>query len=120
MAEKYFGSFGGREDMASSFLNGSYSKDWTVPEDFPSEESILFASYGGACYEGDAVVLFEQDGKLFEVRGSHCSCYGLEGQWEPTETSWEELKMRPTDGRYHFLIDHDGEAVEAFRQLVKR
>ena len=44
--------------------------------------NILFASYGQGGYEGDAWVLFEEDGKLFEVNGGHCSCYGLEGQWE--------------------------------------
>ena len=32
------------------------------------------------------------DGKLYEVHGSHCSCYGFEGQFEPEETSIEYLK----------------------------
>lgn len=31
------------------------------------------------------------DGKLYEVHGSHCSCYGFEGQWEPTETTGKYL-----------------------------
>jgi hypothetical protein len=26
--------------------------------------------------------------------GIVCSCYGLEGQWEPEETTWEALAMR--------------------------
>jgi hypothetical protein len=55
---------------------------------------ILFASYMYESYSGNAFVLFEQDGKLYEVHGGHCSCYGLEGQWEPEETALESLKLR--------------------------
>jgi hypothetical protein len=60
--------------------------------------NILFASYGYKNYSGDAWVLFEQNGKLFEVNGSHCSCYGLEGQWEPEEVSLKELEHRLIEG----------------------
>jgi hypothetical protein len=28
------------------------------------------------------------------VNGSHCSCHGLEGQWEPEETSMKALEHR--------------------------
>lgn len=54
--------------------------------------NVLFASYGDANYSGDAFVLFEKDGRLYEVNGSHCSCYGLEGQFESEETSLEYLE----------------------------
>lgn len=53
---------------------------------------ILWAEYDMDGYEGSAFVLFRKDGKLYRVDGSHCSCYGLEGQWLPEETSWEVLK----------------------------
>ena len=59
---------------------------------------VLFASYEYAGYEGDAFVLFRKDGKLYEVNGSHCSCYGLEGQWEPEETTIEALEHRLKEG----------------------
>lgn len=59
---------------------------------------ILLASYTNECYEGDAFVLFERDGKLFEVNGGHCSCFGLEGQWEPEETTKEALIHRLDKG----------------------
>lgn len=62
------------------------------------ENNILFASYGTDNYSGDAFVLFEKDGKLYEVNGSHCSCYGLEGQFEPEETTLEAIEMRLTKG----------------------
>ena len=44
---------------------------------------ILLAWYGSGGYDGTAFVLCRDriTGCLFEVNGSHCSCYGLEGQW---------------------------------------
>ena len=65
-----------------------------------SDINILFASYGCANYEGDAFVLFEKEGKLYEASGSHCSCYGLEGQFNPTETTIEELAFRLKNGSF--------------------
>ena len=61
--------------------------------------NILFASYGCANYEGDAFVLFEKEGKIFEVNGGHCSCYGLEGQFSPEETTLEALNHRLVNGK---------------------
>ena len=83
-----------------------YLNDWQESKevgmcgDFQIEESalnglnILLATYTYEDYNGDAFVLFEKDGKLFEVNGGHCSCYGLEGQWEPEETTSEALLTR--------------------------
>lgn len=65
-----------------------------------ADVNILFASYGCASYSGDAWVLFSQDNKLYEVRGSHCSCYGLENQWEPEEVLLKELENRLTKGTF--------------------
>jgi hypothetical protein len=61
--------------------------------------TVLLASYETASYEGYAFVLFERDRKLYEVNGSHCSCYGLEGQWEPEETTVEALRRRMEEGK---------------------
>lgn len=61
---------------------------------------ILLASYSYENYYGDAFVLFKRDGKLWEVNASHCSCYGLEGQWEPEETSVESIERRISTGRF--------------------
>lgn len=61
---------------------------------------ILFAGYYGG-YEGEAFVLFAKGGKLYEVYGSHCSCYGLENQWEPEVCVLKEIIKR-IDTDYHF------------------
>ena len=61
--------------------------------------NILFASYGSGNYEGDAFVLFERDGKLYEVNGSHCSCHGLEGGFAEEETTIEAIAHRLIKGK---------------------
>lgn len=87
------------------FLNNWSSQD-EVYNDFDvkvDNANILFASYGYECYSGDAFVLLDMCGNLYEVNGGHCSCYGLEGQWEPEETSLEALRYRLTNG--HMGVD---------------
>ena len=92
------------------FLN-----DWTDVEgllkDFEIDSlgdnvKILIASYTYEDYNGDAFVLFEQDGLLYEVNGGHCSCYGLEDQWEPELTTVEAIRKR-IDSEY-FSSYHGG------------
>lgn len=65
-----------------------------------SDTHILFASYGSANYSGDAWVLFEKSGELFEVNGGHCSCYGLEGQWNPEKVTLNALEHRLIEGTF--------------------
>lgn len=63
-------------------------------------DNILFAAYDIEYYSGEAFVLFERDGVLYEVNGSHCSCYGLEGQWEEEETTLDALVYRLINGTF--------------------
>jgi|SRR5579859_830434 len=77
--------------------------------------NILLAWYGyGSCC-GSSFVLYEKNGKLYEVNGSHCSCMGLEGQWEPEETLWAALAMRKLDSE----DEGSGEAQELLQKLVQ-
>lgn len=62
--------------------------------------NVLFGSYSYENYSGDAWVLVEENGKLFEVNGSHCSCYGLEQQWEKEEVCLPELEQRIVKGTF--------------------
>jgi hypothetical protein len=81
---------------------------------FPKARDIIIAVYETEPYEGTAMVLFEQDGKLFEVHASHCSCMGLEGQWGAEETTWEALKMRQPG---YMLLAPVAELVRKRRKL---
>lgn len=47
------------------------------------EPDRVFAVYDTPSYEGYATVVFRRGRQWFHASGSHCSCYGLEGQWKP-------------------------------------
>ena len=80
-----------------SVFDGDFDDEQDVMGAFQVDENelkgafILYANYDIDGYEGSAFVLFSRDGQLYEVHGSHCSCYGLEGQWEPEETTVDAL-----------------------------
>jgi hypothetical protein len=128
VTKKIFGRWANYREMQESWVKGYYDyeandyKRNPLPDNFPSEDSVLFASYGGVYYEGDAIVIYRQDDALYEVHGSHCSCYGLEDQWKPEETTVAALAMRERQtGKteyFFFLRDHEGEAQEAYWSLV--
>ena len=88
--------------MSGKFLTG-YDDAAAVFDDFrvaPEDRigaDILYAHYENEDWCGSAIVVFRQDGALFCVEGSHCSCNGLADQWEPTRTTVAALRMMPKD-----------------------
>ena len=83
--QRFFGDFSDSGDVFNAF---------SVDDREGCE--ILAAEYEMDGYEGSASVLFRKDGKLFEVYVSHCSCYGLEGCWQPEPVVEAELRERAT------------------------
>lgn len=78
-----------------NFTNKSdLAREFSIDESELENCNIVFAAYTYEDYSGSAFVLFMKDGKLYEVNGSHCSCHGLEGQWQPEETFMEAIRMR--------------------------
>lgn len=85
-----------------------FLRDWSslagMAKDFEIEGlphiDVVLASYTSDGYEGSAFVLFYDHDKqgYFEVHGGHCSCYGLEGQWEPEPCSYASLMHRLDSG----------------------
>jgi hypothetical protein len=92
--------------------------DWdTVRSEFRDgvpevEPTHVYADYDYDDYSGWAIVAYTNDGKTFYVNeGSHCSCYGLEGQWDPTEMTTPALEK---------MWLHRGEgALRAWFEAVK-
>lgn len=87
----YHNEFSCWADVVRDFSEGLPGFQWGssvksikgAPAEEPEE--VLWADYEIDGYEGSALVIYRQGNKVFEVSGSHCSCYGLEGQWEPEE-----------------------------------
>ncbi len=77
------GEFADAEDVFSSFQ---------VPSGDREGVRVLYADYDCHDYEGSAFVFFLQKGKFYTVSGSHCSCYGLEDQWDPEEITIAEIR----------------------------
>lgn len=88
MENVYFGEFAGVDDMLEQFEIESAVLDGL---------EILHAHYSNENYEGNAFVLYRKDNKLYEVNADHCSCYGLERQWDPEETTAEAVSLRSFD-----------------------
>ena len=83
--------------------------------EFP--DGLLYARYDEGCYEGSAFLLFKTDGKFYEVNASHCSCYGLEGQFDLEETTLEALLHRAQGGRFTYEESTDKEIKELILNL---
>lgn len=90
----------GREFGEAPPFGGWGRRVKSVPGAPQAEPDVVFhASYDQEDYEGSALVVYRQGERYFVVEGSHCSCYGLEGQWEPEEydrdtliAAWERVK----------------------------
>ncbi len=104
--------------MKAPVLLGLFKRIEDIEREFEcqisSDISIIFAQYDIDGYEGDAHVVYEQAGKLYEVYGGHCSCYGLEGQWLPEKTMIDAIKMRKHPYRYELNT-----ALDAWFNLEK-
>jgi hypothetical protein len=84
-------------EAVKEFTDETYGRDpmdGVKAEDMVKDMDWLFGSYTYESYSGDAFMLFKKDEKIFEVSGGHCSCYGLEGQWKPEETTLETISHR--------------------------
>ena len=69
--------------------------------DAPEPFKVLLADYSYEDYSGDAIVLWQEaDGRIGYVSGGHCSCHGLEGQWDPEIHTADEIRQMIERGHY--------------------
>lgn len=106
--EKYLGNWSSKSDMCNDF-----------GIDLGEDVHIIIASYDTPEYEGYAFVLYEQNGKLYEVNGSHCSCFGLEDQWEPEETTIQAIKHIYENGsKWSSFNSYCGDNCNELREVI--
>lgn len=91
----YLGDWDGVDDMLRDF-----AVDKSVLEGY----QVIVAAYTYECYSGSAFVLLKKGHKYYEVHGSHCSCYGLEDQFDIEESSKASLKHRVEQGESYGMF----------------
>ena len=65
---------------------------------------IAYESVGSWGCDSSSFFLFkDKEGKLYEMHGSHCSCYGFEDQFRLEESDAEALKTRASGSKYGFF-----------------
>lgn len=92
------GEFLPREEQVSEYRQYFDSRyDYEARKDIevemPSNLIIFWSRYTYENYSGDGEVWgFNTDNEMFfNVSGSHCSCYGLEGQWDEEYYTYDEM-----------------------------
>lgn len=75
------------------------------------EPKHVFAIYSCDGCDGSALVIVWTCGKLLVVEGAHCSCFGLDGQWLPTEHGKRDIRK--------FLTANSG-LFERFRDDIEK
>ena len=75
---------------------------------------IAYESVGDWGCDSSSFFLLKRksDGLLFEIHGSHCSCYGFEGQLDLEETSIEALKYRAEKADVFYAGGYDYNETE--------
>jgi hypothetical protein len=110
------------EDEVRSHLIGEYE----APSDLVNELDILIAYESVGSWGCDSSSFFllknKETGVLYETHGSHCSCYGFEGQFNLEETSVEALKFRVENAKSVFYVggydNNDEENIKAVHDYI--
>ena len=90
--EKLFG-FGEYTGMSYNDVVTDIVCSYEVEKSIVDAYKIVVAMSEYESYEGYSyfLLIHRSTGKLYEVSGGHCSCYGFEGQFEPEETTVEYI-----------------------------
>ena len=95
--------------------------EFEIPKETLENFNVIIWDYTYENYNGSAFLLLQDKNtnKLYEVNGSHCSCYGLEGQFELEEVTKKELMFRLVNNK-NYGIDDDYGITHNFRNdLIK-
>ena len=88
-------------------------------EDVLKVERVLFAIYEGG-WDAQAIVIFlGKDNNLYEIHSYHCSCYDLEGQWEP-ELIDEEFIKHAIENYNKSSYYNDGSYLEHLKKILDK
>ena len=103
------------EDEVKKHIVSSYEVDASEVDKY--EILVSYESVGSwGCDSSSWILLKDKEtGKLFETHGSHCSCYGFEGQFEPEETTVDYLQS----DKFFFCCGGYDNSAEENERLIK-
>ena len=118
--EIYMHDFADKADIVTSF---------GIPYNTLDDCHVFLAYYHCGDYgcDSSAFVLYEKEGKLYEVHGSHCSCHGLDeenywggttSQWDSEEVTVEALRHRLAHGCLGMVGGYDDEGYHNESKVV--
>jgi hypothetical protein len=106
------------DNLEGKELKEAVQKEYEASDEDFKGVRILVASYGYESYEGESFVMFLKDRRLNVVFAGHCSCYGLEGRWEPEKVSINAMRNLLETRSYTFAGGREVVA-EVINQLEK-
>jgi hypothetical protein len=102
--------FSGSSDCFQN-INQDWVESWTPPSEASFEVLIVYGNEEE--YEGRGwMLLRDNNGLLYEVNGSHCSCMGFEGQFNPKRTTRMYLRSE------HFPYRRNHDIVKALEEVL--
>lgn len=112
--EIYLHEFDSKESICDAFSIDEHTLD-------NCHVYLAYYHVGSWGCDSSAFVLYENEqGMLFEVNAGHCSCCGLEDQWEPEQTCVEALEHRLEHGSLGYVGGYDDDGYEnESRQVVE-
>lgn len=89
LAENYKGT----PENYSGVPVGEFVSSEQIEEELKNEKILVaYESVGNwGCGSSSFFLIQRVDDSLFEIHGSHCSCFGMEGQFVPQESEWSYL-----------------------------
>lgn len=114
--KKFFGDWDSYNQFVSDCAIYGYEGKGKLPNNFPTEDEILFASCDEDSYAGSASVYFRRGDDIYEYEASHCSC----NSYHDDKDNWGELK--PVTKQY--LINRNSsygtkeEDKESYKEFV--
>jgi hypothetical protein len=105
-----------KEHIADNYAQQPYDKESAkVIYNQLDKLDILIAYESVGSWGCDSTSFFvfkdKETGTLYEMHGSHCSCYGFEGQFGLEETTVEALKSRVENARSRNQDEDDEHAI---------
>lgn len=111
------------KDNTDDEIRAHWVSSWEIKEDEAAKYNPIasYESVGswGCDSSGWFLIQDRQTGELFEVHGSHCSCYGFEGKFKPEPTTLEYLKSENFSLSCGGYDDHEADNKQAVKDFLK-